>query len=116
MDEPLGGGVTRDPVLKLAALLHDVAKPETRRVVQGRVRFFGHDLVGAERARAIGQRLRLPARAVGVLERLVRHPPRPMPLGAPERLAPRARDPFYPGLPADTQDPPLPALTRAGAP
>src|SRR5207247_2235521 len=43
MDEPLGGGVTRDPVLKLAALLHDVAKPETRRVVQGRVRFFGHD-------------------------------------------------------------------------
>src|SRR5207247_172281 len=33
MDEPLGGGVTRDPVLKLAALLHDVAKPETRRVV-----------------------------------------------------------------------------------
>src|SRR2546426_774703 len=46
MDEPLGGGVTRDPVLKLAALLHDVAKPETRRVVQGRVRFFGQDLLG----------------------------------------------------------------------
>src|SRR5207249_4824726 len=39
MDEPLGGGVTRGPVLKLAALLHDVAKPETRRVVEGRVRF-----------------------------------------------------------------------------
>src|SRR5439155_1322168 len=82
LEAALGGGVTRAEVLKLAELLHDVAKPETRRVVQGRVRFFGHDLVGAERARAIGQRLRLPARAVGVLERLVRHHLRPMHLGA----------------------------------
>src|SRR5256886_662918 len=28
--EPLGGGVTRGPGLKLAGLLHDVAKPQTR--------------------------------------------------------------------------------------
>src|SRR3989449_677990 len=115
MDEPLGGGVTRDPVLKLAALLHDVAKPETRRVVQGRVRFFGHDLVGAERARAIGQRLRLPARAVGVLERLVRHHLRPMHLGATERLTPRARYRFYRDLREDTQDLLLLALADAAA-
>src|SRR2546425_11551939 len=104
MDEPLGGGVTRDPVLKLAALLHDVAKPETRRVVQGRVRFFGHDLVGAERARAIGQRLRLPARAVGGLERLGGRPPPPLHPRAPERLTPRARYRFYRDLREDTQD------------
>ena len=115
MDEPLGGGVTRDPVLKLAALLHDVAKPETRRVVQGRVRFFGHDLVGAERARAIGERLRLPARAVGVLERLVRHHLRPMHLGATERLTPRARYRFYRDLREDTQDLLLLALADAAA-
>ena len=115
MDEPLGGGVTRGPVLKLAALLHDVAKPETRRVVEGRVRFFEHDLVGAERARAIGQRLRLPERAVGVLERLVRHHLRPMHLGATDRVTPRARYRFYRDLREDTQDLLLLALADAAA-
>src|SRR5213595_2275938 len=113
MDEPLGGGVTRGQVLKLAALLHDVAKPETRRVVTGRVRFFGHDMVGAERARAIGQRWRLPERAVGVLERLVRHHLRPMHLGAAGRLTPRARYRFYRDVREDTQD--LLLLTLADA-
>src|SRR5262249_21641573 len=38
--EPLGGGVSRRQVLKLATLLHDVSKPETRRTIRGRVRFF----------------------------------------------------------------------------
>src|SRR2546425_583057 len=115
MDEPLGGGVTRGPVLKLAALLHDVAKPETRRVVEGRVRFFEHDLVGAERVRAIGRRLRLPERAVGVLERLVRHHLRPMHLGATDRVTPRARYRFYRDLREDTQDLLLLALADAAA-
>jgi putative nucleotidyltransferase with HDIG domain len=115
MDEPLGGGVTRSQVLRLGALLHDVAKPETRRVVAGRVRFFEHDVVGAERVRAIGQRLRLPERAVGVLERLVRHHLRPMHLGAAERVTPRARYRFYRDLREDTQDLLLLALADAAA-
>src|SRR5947208_3236632 len=114
-DDPLGGGVTRGQVLKLGALLHDVAKPETRRLVQGRVRFFDHDVVGAERARAIGRRLRLPERALGVLERLVRHHLRPMHLGASGRLTNRARSRFYRDLREDTQDLLLLALADAAA-
>jgi putative nucleotidyltransferase with HDIG domain len=115
MDEPLGGGVTRRQVLKLGALLHDVAKPETRRLVRGRVRFFEHDLVGAARARAIGERWRLPERAVGVLERLVRHHLRPMHLGTSGRLTPRARYRFYRDVREDTQDLLLLALADAAA-
>jgi tRNA nucleotidyltransferase/poly(A) polymerase len=45
--EPLGAGARRAEALKLAALLHDVSKPETRRRVAGRVRFFEHDVIGA---------------------------------------------------------------------
>src|SRR5439155_1572219 len=105
----------RGQVLKLGALLHDVAKPETRRLVQGRVRFFDHDVVGAERARAIGRRLRLPERALGVLERLVRHHLRPMHLGASGRLTNRARSRFYRDLREDTQDLLLLALADAAA-
>src|SRR5437899_3073923 len=62
---PVAGGVTRGQALKLAALLHDVSKPETRRAIGGPVRFFEHDLIGAERVRDIGERLRFPAAVTG---------------------------------------------------
>jgi putative nucleotidyltransferase with HDIG domain len=102
--EPLGGGVTRRQVLKLATLLHDVSKPETRRAIGGRVRFFEHDVIGARRARAVGERLRLPGQAIAVLERLVRHHLRPMHLAASGPLTPRARYRFFRDLGGDTRD------------
>jgi poly(A) polymerase len=102
--EGLGGALDRAAVLKLAALLHDVAKPQTRRLVDGRVRFFEHDLIGAGRAREIGQRWRLPERAVALLERLVRHHLRPMHLAQAGEVTPRARYRFYRDLGVDTRD------------
>ncbi len=102
--EPLGGSIDRAQTLRLAALLHDVAKPETRRRVAGRVRFFEHDVVGAARARAIGERLRLPERATSVVERLVRHHLRPMHLGAASEITPRAWNRFFRDLGADVRD------------
>ena len=113
--EPLGGGLTRGHALKLAALLHDVSKPETRGVVGGRVRFFEHDMIGAARAREIGERLRLPGRVVGVLERLVRHHLRPMHLAQAGEITRRARLRFYRDLGADTRDLLLLSLVDAAA-
>jgi putative nucleotidyltransferase with HDIG domain len=102
--EGLGGGFDRAMVLKLAALLHDVSKPETRRLVAGRVRFFEHDVLGAARAREIGQRWRLPERVVALLERLVRHHLRPMHLAQAGEVTRRARYRFYRDLGVDTRD------------
>ena len=102
--EPLGGGLSRSHVLKLGALLHDVSKPETRRLVDGRIRFFEHAAIGATRARAIGERLRLPERAVALLERLVRHHLRPMHLAQAGEVTRRARLRFYRDLGPDTRD------------
>jgi putative nucleotidyltransferase with HDIG domain len=113
--ERLGGGVERAAVLKLAALLHDVAKPQTRRLVAGRVRFFEHDVIGAGRARAIGERWRLPARAVASLERLVRHHLRPMHLAQAGEVTRGARQRFYRDLGADTRDLLLLSLVDAAA-
>ena len=104
MAEELGGGVRRSQVLKLAALLHDVSKPETRRLVDGRIRFFEHDVLGAARARVIAERLRLPARARGVLEQLVRHHLRTGHLAAAGRVTSRARYRFFRDLGEDTRD------------
>lgn len=102
--EPLGGGIARRQVIKLATFLHDVSKPETRRRVGGRVRFFEHDVLGAARARAIGERLRLPHAATALLERLVRHHLRPMHLGAAGALTARARHRFFRDLGSDARD------------
>ena len=113
--ERLGGTLDRGRVLKLAALLHDVSKPETRRVVRGRVHFYEHDVIGARRARAIGERLRLPERAIAVLERLVRHHLRPMHLGQAGQVTRRARYRFYRDLGPDTRDLLLLSLVDAAA-
>jgi poly(A) polymerase len=46
------------PVLAFAALLHDVGKPPTFQIREGRIRFYEHSRVGAEMAREILRRLR----------------------------------------------------------
>ncbi len=57
--EPFADELTRGGALRWACLLHDIAKPATRRDVGGgRVGFPGHDRVGAEASRAILTRLR----------------------------------------------------------
>jgi len=104
LEENVGGGVDRARLLRLGALLHDVAKPETRRVVRGRVRFFEHDVLGAARARLIGERLRLPGRAVATVERLVRHHLRPMHLAQAGEITGRARYRFFRDLAEDSRD------------
>jgi poly(A) polymerase len=113
--EPVGGGLTRREVLKLAALLHDVAKPETRAVVDGRIRFFGHDGLGAERVRAIGERLRLASSATRVLETLVRHHLRPMHLEQAGHVTRRARYRFFRDLGDQSRDLLLLTLVDAAA-
>ena len=49
------------PVLALSALLHDIGKPPTSKTdPDGRIRFFGHEGVGARMAEEILRRLRFP--------------------------------------------------------
>ncbi len=49
LDNAAAADTEGDHLLRLAALFHDIAKPQTRSVQEdGRVRFFGHDDEGAE--------------------------------------------------------------------
>jgi putative nucleotidyltransferase with HDIG domain len=57
--EPLADELTRGQALRFGALLHDIAKPQTRTVSdEGRIQFRGHDALGAEVARGVLARLR----------------------------------------------------------
>jgi putative nucleotidyltransferase with HDIG domain len=115
LDGELGGGLTRREVLKLAALLHDVSKPETRTLEGGRVRFVGHDAVGAGRARVIAERLRLPRRATQVLERLVAAHLRPMHLARAGVITRRSRFRFFRDLGDEARDVLMLSLADAAA-
>lgn len=102
--EDLGDGLTRAEILKLAALLHDVAKPETRSEEAGRVRFIGHDVAGAGRAAAIAERFRLSRHASRALERLVAEHLRPMHLAQAGEITRRARFRFFQALGDEARD------------
>ena len=71
-------GSTRRVLLKLAALLHDVAKPQTKAVAEdGRVRFLGHGKLGAAVAAGILERLRFSSKEIKLVEVMVREHLRP---------------------------------------
>lgn len=53
----LASASTQKSVYKMAALLHDVAKPATAKMKDGRLRFFYHEQKGAKMARKILERL-----------------------------------------------------------
>jgi poly(A) polymerase len=62
-EERLGASVRRERVdgLRLAAALHDVAKPVTRGEHEGRALFVSHDSLGARLVRRVCRRLELSA-------------------------------------------------------
>jgi len=64
-------GHAPDLVLRLAALLHDIGKPATKRVERGGVTFHHHDVVGAKLARRRLTELRFDKTTVTDVARLV---------------------------------------------
>lgn len=63
-----------DLILSLAALLHDIAKPATRIVdEEGRIRFFGHEVLGEEMARKLLRRLKFSVDELDAVGRLVKN-------------------------------------------
>ncbi|MFC2034928.1 CCA tRNA nucleotidyltransferase [Chloroflexota bacterium] len=74
----VSGGSTKRSLLTLAALLHDVAKPQTKtRDTSGRIRFLGHAQEGAVIVANMLERLRFSAKEVKLVETAVRYHLRP---------------------------------------
>jgi len=72
-------GSTRASMLKLAALLHDIAKPQTKTIDNnGRIRFLGHAKEGAAMAVNILERLRFSGKEIRLVEAMIEHHLRPL--------------------------------------
>ncbi len=63
--------LTPDPVLRFAALVHDIAKPRTKRFFpeQGWT-FHGHEDIGSRMLKSIGRKLKLPEKMTQKLSKL----------------------------------------------
>lgn len=71
-DEIVSDGHSRRTVLKLGALFHDIAKPQTKAVdATGRTRFLGHPKQGATMAEERLRALRISARGVRSVSAMV---------------------------------------------
>ncbi len=73
--------VSDDVWLRFTGLVHDIAKPETKKFIEGiGWTFHGHDELGARMMKRIFQRMKLPMEHTAYVEKLVRLHLRPMAL------------------------------------
>jgi poly(A) polymerase/tRNA nucleotidyltransferase (CCA-adding enzyme) len=94
--ETLSGGHPRHAYLKLATLLHDNAKPQTKQPkAEGGVSFYGHQSQGAEIAADIAQRLRLGRQGGQYVALVIREHMRPGQLRGDANVTPRAVVRFF---------------------
>ena len=70
-NEPIGGTHSRRSIIKLAALLHDIGKPQTKKIENGRTSFHAHERVGKSVVRRIGKALKISTKERFVLEDMV---------------------------------------------
>jgi poly(A) polymerase/tRNA nucleotidyltransferase (CCA-adding enzyme) len=64
---------SKDPIVRLATLLHDIGKPQTQQVRNGEITFYNHEIVSSRIADKIAKRLRLSNEQRQRLFTLVRH-------------------------------------------
>jgi poly(A) polymerase len=91
LSQEVSSGSNRKVLLKLGALLHDIAKPMTKSIDDtGRARFLGHTKEGAAMSVKILERLRFSKREISLVESLVYNHLRPVQMAADELPTQRA--------------------------
>jgi putative nucleotidyltransferase with HDIG domain len=96
LERNIDGGLDGRSLLRLAALFHDVGKKETQTIEEGghgqnRIRFIGHDKVGAVLAAKRLRRLSLSNQAVDHVKRIVAGHMRPLLLANAQGKTPSRR-------------------------
>jgi len=64
--------LNKDWRVRMASLLHDVAKPQTKKMIKGDYTFYNHDIVGAKIVKKIMQRLKFSNEDIEKVTNLVR--------------------------------------------
>jgi tRNA nucleotidyltransferase/poly(A) polymerase len=95
LDQTCGGARHHKGIIRLAVLLHDIAKPATAKRIGGRLRFFQHEAVGAKMSRVLLKALRFSREEIELIEPLVYHHLRPGNLAANKVISDKAVFRFF---------------------
>ena len=96
LDRDVDGGLNGRLLLRLGALFHDAGKAETQEIdPDGRIRFYGHDKVGADITGQELARLRLSKEAVRHVKKIVAGHMRPLYLANSQAISRRAIYRFF---------------------
>jgi len=90
LSEEMAGDRKRISILKFAALLHDIGKPLAKTEVEGKMKFIGHEKIGAEMLDGVCQRLRLSNKETDSIKALTLHHLRPGYLAEDESVSKKA--------------------------
>lgn len=71
--EALSECPSKDPIVRLATLLHDIAKPRTLQIINDKPTFYNHEIIGSRMAKTIAKRLRLSGDEIEKVFILVRY-------------------------------------------
>jgi poly(A) polymerase/tRNA nucleotidyltransferase (CCA-adding enzyme) len=94
--ETLGGGRSRAALFRLAALLHDIAKPQTKQLKPGGgVSFYEHQTIGGEVALTVARRLSFDEAEAAYVAMVVREHMRPGQFAALDEVTLRAVRRFF---------------------
>jgi len=63
----------KDLIIRLSVLFHDIAKPNTRRMIHGNATFYNHEVIGSDIVEEILKRLKYPNNIVKTVKHLVRN-------------------------------------------
>lgn len=82
-------------IYKTAALLHDIAKPATAKVINGRLRFFFHEEEGSKMAKSVLDALRFSAADVRLIRAMIAEHLRPSSLASNDKITDKAVYKFF---------------------
>ncbi|MFH1678999.1 MAG: HD domain-containing protein [Candidatus Omnitrophota bacterium] len=95
LNEEISSGRRRYELLKLTALGHDIGKPKTLRIEDGKIKFHGHEHVGAYMAEKIAQRIKLSNPEIFILKKIILFHLRPGYMSDIPALSMRAKFRFF---------------------
>lgn len=95
LDEVFSGERRRRSLLKFAALLHDIGKPQAKRRKAGKTMFHGHEGIGARAAINIARRLKFSNDEIDALRKMIFWHLRPGYLADNVQITPRAKFRYF---------------------
>ena len=104
LNEPFSENVTRKNLLKFVAIFHDCAKPECAKRMDNKMRFLGHEELGAKKTAQIMKELKMSNKEIDFVKAIISEHMRPSNLAKSEVITQRAQMRLFIDIKGNTPD------------